>query len=156
MKAFFIVVAVGAGIGILLPTGKPATPVAVASVAIGPARETLLERSGSGHFFVMGKVDEQMVHFVVDTGASTVALTVDDARRIGIPFSESEFTLVGRSASGDLFGKPVLLNSVSVDGKVVPHVRAVICQGLDVSLLGQSYLSRISAVQMNGDYMVLR
>jgi len=155
IKPFLFVVAVGAGIGLLLPTGRSPAPARVAAVSSGAPHETLLERSSSGHFYVNGAVNDQMVHFVVDTGADTVALTVDDARRIGLQFSETEFTPIGRSASGDLLGKEVMLDKVSVDGKDVPQVRALICQGLDVSLLGESYLTRIGAVQMNGDYMVL-
>jgi aspartyl protease family protein len=49
-----------------------------------------------------------------------------------------------------------MLNTVSVDGKHISQVRALICQGLDISLLGQSYLARIGTIQMNGDRMVLR
>jgi aspartyl protease family protein len=148
----------GTGIGILMPfVHAPApVPAMVASVTTSGRHDTLLERRASGHFYVHGAVNGQLVQFVVDTGADSVALTVEDARRIGIPFSESEFSVIGRSASGDLIGKDVTLDSVTIDGKQVSTVRAIICQGLDTSLLGQSYLSRISAVQMNGDYMVLR
>jgi len=170
IKPLLMVVAAGIGIGLLVPTGEapaPADPasakptVALASASPmptttpAPTGETLLQRTGNA-FYVNGSANNQPVHFVVDTGASVVALTVDDARRIGIPFSEGDFAVVGRGASGDVMGKEVMLDSIEIEGKRVSQVRAIICQGLTVSLLGQTYLSRISAVQMNGDYMVLR
>ena len=157
LKPLVIVIVIGTGIGLLLPTRPGEPPAAVASVeSDGEPRETLLERGDGGHFFVTGKVNGELVHFVVDTGADTVALTVTDARRVGLEFDERNFQVVARGASGDVLGEEVLLDKVSVDGKVVTQVRALICQGLDVSLLGQTYLTQISAVQMNGDYMTLR
>jgi aspartyl protease family protein len=174
IKPLLLVVAFGVGIGLLVPTGRqttlevppaspPASPARAGPVAQpasspaspGPAGDTLIRRNELG-FFIDGTVNQQPVRFVVDTGASAVALTVEDARRIGLNFSESEFTVVGRGASGDVMGKPVMLDTVTIEGKQVSQVRAVICRGLHVSLLGQTYLSRIGSVQMNGDYMVLR
>ena len=55
-----------------------------------------------------------------------------------------------------ILGKDVTLESVSIDGKEVRNVHAAVIEGLDVSLLGQTYLSRITAVQMSGDTMTLR
>ena len=154
MKTFLGMLGVGAAIGLLLPTTHRNEPL-TASVSRSASHQTLLERSSSGHFYVDGDVNDQLVHFVVDTGADTVALTVDDARRIGIAFSEADFEPIARSASGTIMGKEVMLDSISVDGKTVQQVRALICSGLDVSLLGQTYLARIGTVQMNGDYMTL-
>ena len=118
--------------------------------------ETVLHRSGNGHFYVDAEVDGQVVNFVVDTGATGVALTVEDARRIGINFSESDFDVVGTGASGAVRGTTIMLESVSVDGKEVRGVQAAVLEGLEVSLLGQSYLTRIGSVQMSGEKMLLR
>ena len=57
---------------------------------------------------------------------------------------------------GPVRGEDVTLDSVTVDGKEVRGVRAAVIEGLDVSLLGQTYLSRISSVQMSGETMTLR
>jgi len=169
-KPIFAMLVLGGAIGLMLPNSheaassdKPtvATPKkdAVATFASDsgePAHETVLERQSSGHFYTDALVNGQAVHFIVDTGASTVALTEEDARRVGIPFSPSEFEYVGQGAGGPVRGKIIYLDQIDVDGKVVTHVRGAILQGGDMSLLGQSYLSRISGVQMNGDSMVLR
>jgi len=175
-KALLFTIALGAGIGFLLPAGKPAAPGAAPEAAVviasTPApmaaaasaapvrasnpRETRVQREGNGHFYVDAEVKGQLVHFVVDTGASMVALTIKDAQRIGVPFSPINFEVVGTGASGPVRGERIMLDSISLDGKTVTQVRGAVLEGLDVSLLGQSYLSRISAVQMSGDYMTLR
>jgi aspartyl protease family protein len=152
--ALFLVIAAGAAIGLMLPSGQPSAPVAADLQA--PAEETLLEREEDGHFYVDAEVNGQLVHFLIDTGATTVALTTRDAARIGIQFDPDEFEPIARGASGLVRGKDITLDSVDIEGKRVTAVRAAIAEGLPVSLLGQAYLARISTVQMNGDYMSLR
>ena len=172
-KSLLMMIAAGILIGLMLPSGRPSS-VAPASVASPPApsesaaaatviaspapspRETKLERRGNGHFYADPAINGQPVHVVIDTGASFVALTKDDARRIGIPFEESEFDVVGTGASGPVRGKLIELEKIDLDGKEVRKVRGAVLEGLDISLLGQSYLSRIGSVQMSGDEMVLR
>jgi aspartyl protease family protein len=168
-KSFLFVIALGAAIGLLLPVGHrtapSARPAAAAPKAGSPspaadaqpmvAVETKLERMPNGHFYADGNVNGQPVRLVVDTGASMVALTEDDAQRIGIPFSTSEFSVIATGASGPVRGQDVMLDRVEVGGKEVRGVRAAVVEGLDVSLLGQTYLSRISSVQMSGDTMTL-
>lgn len=174
LKPLLFVVALGAGIGLLWPTPRnapqPATLTVVAAAAPAPAKPeaadswsaapaaapTLVRRSPNGHFYVDAQVNGGLAHFVVDTGATAVALTVDDARRLGVPFSEMDFTTVGRGASGDVRGARVTLDRISVEGKEARSVRAVVVQDLDVSLLGQTYLSRLASVSMAGDEMRLQ
>jgi aspartyl protease family protein len=122
-------------------------------------KEMVVERQPNGHFYVDGTVNGQSVRFLIDTGATTVALTSDDARRVGLDFSPAEFQPIGYGASGPVMGKDVTLNSVALGRNEVSDVRGVImadASGLNVSLLGQSYLERIGQVQITGDEMVLR
>lgn len=155
LKAFFLVVAAGAGIGLMWPSGQaPSYPVVAASG--GEAKETVLKRRGNGHFYVDAQVNGELVNFVVDTGAFGVVLPVETARRLDIPFSESEFQVIGSGASGPVRGKTIILDLVSVDGKEVRRVEGAIAEGLDQPLLGQTYLSRLSSVEMSGDYMRLQ
>lgn len=157
----------GAAIGLILPNGKPRPPAPqqVATVAApAPTQmrsangiETILERRPDGHFYVDAMVNGQLVHFVVDTGASMVALTSEDARRVGFNFSPADFITVGRGASGDVRGIPLELDSVAIGNNEARGVRAaIIAEGLDVSLLGQSFLSRIGSVTIRDDRMVLK
>ncbi|HEY1603977.1 MAG TPA: TIGR02281 family clan AA aspartic protease [Allosphingosinicella sp.] len=167
-KSFLFVIALGAAIGLMLPASRRAAPSAPPPVATKAAPapaddpaplmavETKLERAPNGHFYADGNVDGQPVRLVVDTGASMVALTVADARRIGLPFSPNEFAVIGTGASGPVRGAPVMLDRVEIGGKEVRDVRGAVVEGLDVSLLGQTYLGRIGSVQMSGDTMMLR
>ena len=166
-KALFLVLAAGAGLGLLWPTGKESAPVSASVAAPKPAsgqssytiadqpRETLLERRGNGHFYVDAEVNGELVNFVVDTGAFGVILPVETARRLDIPFSEGEFEVIATGASGPVRGKMIHLDRVSIEGKEVRNVRGAIAEGLDQPLLGQTYLSRLS-MEMTGDYMRLR
>lgn len=151
------VVAAGLGIGFLIPAGDNGKAPAVAPAASpGVPGETRIARSPSGHFHTEALVNGAPVEFVVDTGATSVALTVRDARRIGVDFDPRRFRVVGTGASGPVRGQEVTIERVSVDGKEVRTLRGAVLEGLDVSLLGQAYLSRISSVEMAGDEMVLR
>lgn len=117
---------------------------------------TTLDRAPNGHFSTEASINGQSLPFVVDTGASSVALTVDAARQIGLYVDPSSFTVVGTGASGATRGKLVTLGRVTVAGRTVEHVDGVILEGLEVNLLGQSVLTRLGGVEMNGDKMVLR
>ena len=155
-RALIVVVLAGLVIGLAWPSSDK-DPAANPATIDGERQETVLERESNGHFYTHAKVnDDELVHFVVDTGATVVALTVDDARRLGISVDPSEFTVVGEGASGLVRGKDVMLKSVEVDGKRVENVRGVVLEGSRLSLLGQAYLSRMGEVEMSGDYMVLK
>jgi aspartyl protease family protein len=154
-KAFLLVVALGAGVGLMWPSREAPAP-ARASIEDGQPKETLLKRRWNGHFYVDAEVNGELVNFVVDTGATGVVLPVETARRLGIPFSEGAFTVIGSGASGPVRGMIVQLDRVSVEGKEVRHVEGAIAEGLDQPLLGQSYLSRLSSIEMTGEYMRLQ
>jgi len=168
-KPLLLVVVIGLGIGLMLPSRPDAAPAeaqpepqAAAPAAAPPPepeapQETRLDRKPNGHFYVDAEVNGgNLVNFLVDTGASSIALTVADAQRIGIPFSAADFDVVGTGASGPVRGQLVEIDRVSIDGKEVREVRGAVIEGLETSLLGQSYLSRIGGVEMAGDSMTLR
>jgi len=157
-RLFLFIVGLGLAIGAFMPSGHShgsGHPHRV-STPSEPAKETLLERSDSGHFYTYAKVNGELVHFIVDTGADVVALTTDDAERLGIPVNPSQFYVIGEGASGPVRGMPVTIDSIEVDGKLVNDVDGVVLADSSMSLLGQSYLSRMGEVQMRGEYMVLR
>ncbi|MDQ3144672.1 MAG: TIGR02281 family clan AA aspartic protease [Pseudomonadota bacterium] len=151
-KALIFMVVIGTAIGLAWPGDEPAA----APLASGASRETTLVREGNGHFYAHAKVNGQLVRFVIDTGATVVALTVEDAMRLGIPVNPASFEVIGEGASGLVRGQNVTLDSVEIDGKRVENVSASVLEGSRLSLLGQSYLSRMGEVQMKGDYMVLK
>ena len=117
---------------------------------------TTLERGANGHFFADAQVNGATVHFLIDTGASGVALTAADARRAGLQFSAQEFSPVGSGASGEVRGKLVSLDRVSLGGHSVDNVSGVILEGGEMSLLGQSFLSHMGTIEISGDRMTIR
>jgi len=153
-----IVVVTGIAIGLAVPVAKSPAPAAVA--ATGPPEDkpidTVLERTGRGHFLAIADVNGEPIRFVVDTGADTVALTMGDARRAHIAFDPGRFDIVGRGAGGDVRGEEVRIDTIVLDGKRATNVSGVVLEGADVSLLGHTYLRRLSDVQIKGDQMILR
>jgi aspartyl protease family protein len=115
-----------------------------------------LDRQSDGHFYAEAEVDGGTIRFLVDTGATMVALSATDAESIGLDWNEAELQHVGRGVSGDVMGKPVMLKSVALGDLQATNVQAVIIPtGLDRSLLGQSFLKRVDSVNIEGDKMTL-
>jgi aspartyl protease family protein len=158
-KSLIAFVIFGALVGLMMPGGRSSSsgaPEATSTTYSAVPVETRVRRSALGHFYVHALVNGQLVRFVVDTGATTVALTPEDAERAGVKIDPSSFEVVGQGAAGPVRGQMVELDSVNLDGKQVNHIRAMVLDGADISLLGQNYLSRIRSVQMAGDEMILR
>ncbi|WP_305097260.1 retropepsin-like aspartic protease family protein [Croceibacterium aestuarii] len=115
-----------------------------------------LQRANDGHFYAGVRVDTRDYRMLVDTGASMVALTGDDARNMGLDWDPGHLVPVARGASGAVLGVPVRLREVAVGDFVARNVDAVIIpDGLAVSLLGQSFLSHIDKVEIAGDTLTL-
>ncbi len=143
--------------------GEPALDAEPTAVVVAPPSRqgwmsggTVLDRAGDGHFYADVGVESRPVHFLVDTGASIVALTGADARSVGLVWNDADLVPVGRGASGTVYGVPVRLDRVELDNLVARDVAAaIIPEGLDVSLLGQSFLTHLPGVKIEGDRMVL-
>lgn len=132
--------------------------VAASAVASAPAGRSLtVPRDGRGHFQVEARVDGRRVGFMVDTGASAIALTERDARRLGIHPASNDFTVRVRTANGVVKAAPVTLNSVDVGGLVVRDVQALVVAGTGLSenLLGLSYLTRLKRFEYAKGRLVL-
>ncbi|MDJ0979287.1 MAG: TIGR02281 family clan AA aspartic protease [Erythrobacter sp.] len=115
-----------------------------------------LSRQGDGHFYASASVNGASVRMLVDTGASVIALTGDDAMAAGILWDQHEVSPVAQGASGAVYGVRTRLREVEIAGMRERNVEAIIVpEGLGVSLLGQSYLSRLSRVEISDDRMQL-
>ena len=115
-----------------------------------------LSRRGDGHFYATTTINGASAYMLVDTGASVIALTGSDAQAAGIQWDESAVRPVGRGASGTVYGVRTRLGEVAVGDLTHRNVDAIIVpRGLDISLLGQSYLSRLDGVEISGDTMTL-
>jgi len=116
----------------------------------------VLTRHPDGHFYAEGNVDGARLRMLVDTGASMIALTGEDAEALGLSWDEASLKPIGRGANGVVLGVGVRLERIEVEGIEARDVEAaIIPEGLDVSLLGQSFLSKIENVEISGDEMRL-
>ncbi|HEV2596938.1 retropepsin-like aspartic protease family protein [Sphingopyxis sp.] len=119
--------------------------------------EVLIGRSGDSHFYADTEIDGTNIRMLVDSGASIVALTRSDAEAIGIDVDSLPVSGTARTAGGDVPMRTVMLDSVEIEGLEVRQVQAAVVDAdMGVSLLGQSYLSRLAAVNVEGDTMTLR
>jgi len=102
-----------------------------------------LSAAGDGHFYVDAEVNGRSVTFLIDTGASDIVLSADDARRAGLDPATLSFTGQASTANGMVATAPVRLDSLTIGPWTDQNVRASVNQGaLDKSLLGMSYLGR--------------
>ncbi|WNJ98540.1 TIGR02281 family clan AA aspartic protease [Thalassospiraceae bacterium LMO-JJ14] len=121
------------------------------------AGEITLNRGRDGHFHASAKVNGTTVQFLVDTGASVVTLSRDDAARAGLNPDELTFSQTFRTANGTAFGAPVRIARLSIGDIELADVRAAVMdRGLTGSLLGMSFLERLSSYSVKGDTLSLK
>src|SRR3569623_301471 len=107
--ALLAVTVMGVAIGLAMPGKKAAPPPALAATVTDQPRDTVLEREDTGQFFTLADVNGAPIKFVVYTGATSGALTEDDARWAGGYFVPGQFVAVGSGASGAVRGQEVEL-----------------------------------------------
>jgi aspartyl protease family protein len=101
-----------------------------------------------GHYWAQAEVNGQSVRMLVDTGATVVSLTAADARRVGLDPDALTYGLKVATAAGEARAARITLASVGVDGAVVQNVDALVLdRDTDASLLGMSYLRRLSGFE---------
>jgi aspartyl protease family protein len=110
-----------------------------------------------GHFRVEGRVDGQIVQFVVDTGASVIALTAEDAAALGIRPAVVDFRALVKTANGTVYAAPIHLSMVEVGNLTVRDVAAMVLpdRALSDNLLGLSFLSRLRHFEYTDGKMIL-
>jgi len=135
----------------LLPRDAvPPPEAAVSTAAHGAAQNTLVyPTDAQGHVELDADVEGAIVHFIVDTGATRVTLTLRDAEAIGISRDELDFTIAMNTANGRVQAAPITLRTVRLGQFVLYDVRALVVPNLSVSLLGMSFLSRLDRWEMS-------
>ena len=136
--------------------GATATPQQARAAALVAGTDLILARAGDGHFYADVQVDGEAARMLVDTGATVVALTGEDAEAMGIVWDQAQVRPVARGASGTVYGVPVTIERMEVGEFEATGVQAVVVpEGLGISLLGQSFLAQIPKVEIDADRMVL-
>jgi len=114
-------------------------------------------RAPDGHYYLDLDIDGTTVHFVIDTGASDVVLTKEDAARIGIDVENLFYGNIANTANGEVRTAQVRLQNVRLGEIVDLTVGASVNDGeMGTSLLGMTYLQRYSKIELGGGKMVLR
>jgi aspartyl protease family protein len=108
-------------------------------------RTASIPRGANGHFEADAMVDGRRMGFMVDTGASVIALRRQEASRLGIHPAQRDYTAKVSTANGVVFAAPIELGRVEVGGITVRNVSALVLpdEALQQNLLGMSFLSRI-------------
>lgn len=130
-----------------------AAPVSIGGSGGGASGTQIVLTAGSGgHFVTQGAINGRATQFMVDTGATSVAMGADEARRLGLQFEKGQ-RFHGSTANGSVVAYRVVLTTVRIQDVEVHNVEAaVLPQGMPYILLGNSFLSRF---QMKRDNDVL-
>ncbi|KQV27643.1 aspartic protease [Rhizobium sp. Root1203] len=120
--------------------------------------EVILHKLLNGHFEADVQINGQTVSMLVDTGASMVALSREDAERVGIIPENLTYSMSVMTANGRARAAPVTLSEVAIGPIVRNNVNASVAEDgkLDQSLLGMSFLSTLGSLQMQTDELKMR
>jgi aspartyl protease family protein len=161
--AVFIAMVIAFGVAPRLKEQAAApAPVTVAVATPEPApstgsRAAFIDREDDGHFWTRADVSGTQVKFMVDTGASIVALTYFDAQRLGLKPEELDFDSEIRTAGGITYGAPVTLESIRIGKVEIENVNAVILRTeLEQSLLGMTFLGELNSYEVRQGQMIIR
>ncbi|MEQ7874138.1 TIGR02281 family clan AA aspartic protease [Sphingomonas sp. ASV193] len=149
-----------------LPASRPTTGDTVMSVDSrdesgspdtggGGGRELVLDRDSRGQFHLTAQVNGQDADFLVDTGADHVVLSLEEARRLNIYIDENQMQPIMQTAAGVGYGMPVTIDRLTIAGRELDQVHAIVARDVGMNLLGQTALAQIGKVEIADDRMTL-
>ena len=144
-----------AEIATMQPDPAPAPSEKRTSVNFADA--AIIDRESDGHYWTRAEVHGTVVKFMVDTGASTVALTFRDAQRIGLKPETLDYKWEIRTAGGITYGAAVTLDNIRIGQVEIERVDAMILKdGLEQSLLGMTYLGELYSYEFKQSQLIIR
>jgi aspartyl protease family protein len=170
MRNLMIFAAIMVGLGTFMaqvadkmtPTPALASAAAKKAAPVEPSpqaglRNLSIPRDGHGHFRTEGRIDGQRIGFMVDTGASLIALNETSAARFGLRPSRNDYKATVTTANGTIKAAPTRLAMIEVGGIVVRDVDAMVLpdEALSENLLGLSFLSKLKRFEYANGQMVL-
>ena len=162
--AVFCAVLTGMGVLALDTHGNTDSTAMAATASLPPeaadihqdSHVTAIPKANDGHFWANAVVNQKAVHFLVDTGATVVVLTPADAQRLGFDAQNLDFNQKVVTANGQTFAASVTLTTVGVGTSTIHNVDALVVKdGLSTSLLGMSYLGRLSRFEATPSSLIL-
>ena len=130
----------------------------VPGYVVSHGRNVEIGRNSAGDFAISAQINGARVAMVLDTGASAVVLTHDDAKAAGLPLEVLNYTVNIDTANGRTRAAPVTLDRIAIGGLTERSIEALVVQPgqLKMSLLGMSYLNRLQSFEVSGDRVVLK
>ncbi len=121
-------------------------------------RTVVIRASGNGHYEVTARINGRPIDVMVDTGATAVALTFEDARAAGIFPSQADYTVRVNTANGQARVAPVTIDQITIDDVTVRNVRGFVAErgAMTTTLLGMSFLSRLTRSEMSRGVLTLQ
>jgi aspartyl protease family protein len=131
---------------------NPSEPV------VGQGGEVIIGRRLDGEFVVSAKVNNASASFLFDTGASSVVIRAQDARRMGLDTAALDYDVRVTTANGSAMAAETQLDQVAVGPIVIHNVRALVARSgaLSENLLGMSFLERLQSYSVERGKLVLK
>ncbi len=137
---------------------QPGSVQTVSPGVAGRGAVVSIRKTGDGHFIARTQVNGKRISMIVDTGASTVVLRPEDARKAGIQVGALDYTVPVDTANGRAFAARVKLDRVSLGELTLERVEALVTRpgALQQSLLGMSFLSRLRSYEFSGNQLLMK
>ena len=123
----------------------------------GFERLVTLRADRTGHFYARAYVNGRPIAVMVDTGATSIALSHEDARTIGVEPGPADYTSLARTANGIVRTAPVKLDSIRIGDVEVRNLRGSVAQpgNQHITLLGMEFIRRLGRFELRGDELIL-
>jgi aspartyl protease family protein len=127
-------------------------------VQVGQSGEVIVNRRLNGEFDIAAKVNNVATSFLFDTGASTVVIRAQDAKKIGVDLADLDYDVHVTTANGSAMAAETRLDQIAIGPIVIHNVRALIAKpgALSENLLGMSFLDRLQSYSVERGKLVLK
>lgn len=118
--------------------------------------QMVINLSKDGHFYVNLEINNQPIKFMIDTGASDIVISINEAKRIGINVDNLNFNKIYQTANGKSFGASINLDKVQFGNATLHNIKASVNNGdMGTSLLGMSFLRLFTKYEFYQDKLIL-
>lgn len=118
--------------------------------------ELKITKSNDNHFYIAVNIDNKKILFLIDTGATTTTLTLNDAKKLGIDIDRLNFNVPLNTANGVSFGASTEVYNIKIGDFTIDSMWVIVSKDLDgKSLLGMNFLNKLNGYDIRQDKMTL-
>lgn len=118
--------------------------------------ELKITKSNDNHFYIAVNIDNKKILFLIDTGATTTTLTLNDAKKLGIDIDRLNFNIPLNTANGVSFGASTEVYNIKIGNFTIDSMWVIVSKDLDgKSLLGMNFLNKLNGYDIRQDKMTL-